>query len=228
MGAGTGWFDNEFEAVGTKQSERRRPTEEVLEIVRRLAAGENLTYEGKYYHLKEVNVERSPVRLPVWVGGGSQAPHPASMEDPELDAKGARRIARADGWFSRPASTGEQIAEDWRLLKPYLQEAGRQPEDIVFAHGQWVHLTEETRHDRALELQHQGAVNILGTGRPRELLEMSYLFGTVDEILENLRFRVQAGVEHLILHPYTDDPTQLEFWRRELLPKLQAMDVNKK
>lgn len=228
LGAGTGWFDNEFEAVGTKKSERGRRTDEVLEIVRRLAAGENLTYDGKYYHLKEVNVEPSPVKIPIWIGGGSQAPHPASMEKPQLDPKVARRIASAEGWFSRPASTGEQIAEDWRLLKPYLQDAGKKPEDMVFAHGQWVHLTEETRRDRALELQHQAAVNILGTGRPRELLEMSYLFGTVDEILENLRQRVQAGVEHLILHPYTDDPAQLEFWGCELLPKLKAMDVNKK
>jgi alkanesulfonate monooxygenase SsuD/methylene tetrahydromethanopterin reductase-like flavin-dependent oxidoreductase (luciferase family) len=61
LGAGTGWFDNEFEAVGTHKSQRGRRTDEVLEIVRRLAAGENLTYQGKYYQLKDVNVEPSPV-----------------------------------------------------------------------------------------------------------------------------------------------------------------------
>lgn len=227
LGAGTGWFDNEFEAVGTHKSQRGRRTDEVLEIVRRLASGEDLTYPGKYYQLKQVNVEPSPVKMPVWIGGGSQTPHPASMEKPELNPQVARRIAQSDGWFSRPASTPEQIADDWRLLQPFIQEAGKKPEDIVFAHGQWVHLTEETRHDRAAEIQHGVAVNIVGTNRPRELLEASYLFGTNEEILENCRRRVDAGVVHLILHPYTDDPEQLEFWGRELLPKLKAMDVKK-
>jgi hypothetical protein len=113
------------------------------------------------------------------------------------------------------------------MLQPYLQEAGKKPSELVFAHGQWVHVTEEDRHDRAAEIQHAAAVNILGTNRPRELLEMEYLFGTVDEIMANLRHRVQAGVEHLILHPYTDDPAQLELWGRELLPRLKAMDVQK-
>lgn len=226
LGAGTGWFENEFEAVGTKKSERGRRTDEVLEIVRRLTAGETLTYEGKYFHLKEVNVEPSPVKIPVWVGGGSQAAHPASMEKPQLDPKVARRIANADGWFSRPASTADQIADDWRLLQPYLQAAGKDSRNFPFAHGQWVHLTEEDRHARAVEIQHAAAVKILGTSRPRELLEMEYLFGTIDEITANLQQRIQAGVDHLILHPYTDDPAQLELWASELLPRLKAMDVN--
>lgn len=227
LGAGTGWFEKEFEAVGAEKSQRGRRTDEVLEIVRRLVAGETVTYQGKYYRVNEVHIEPSPVKLPIWIGGGSQTPHPASMEKPELSPQVARRIARADGWFSRPASTPEQIAQDWQMLQPYIREAGKKPEDIVFAHGQWVHLTEEDRHDRAVEIQYEAAIKILGTHRPRELLEMSYLFGTIDEILENCRRRIEAGVEHFILHPYTDDPAQLELWGRELLPKLKAIEVKK-
>ncbi|MHB8621393.1 MAG: hypothetical protein ACYDAG_17820, partial [Chloroflexota bacterium] len=163
--------------------------------------------------------------LPVWVGGGSQLAHPGSVEKPRLDARVGRRIARSDGWFSRPTAQPDQIADDWRELQSYLAEAGREPGDLVVAHGQWVHLTEEVDHARAVTLQHAVAEDILGQGRSREQLEQSYLFGTLDEIVEACRRRAAVGVAHLILHPYTDDPSQVELWGRELLPRLTQLDV---
>lgn len=227
LGVGTGWYPNEFEAVGAHKSERGKRTDEVLEIVRRLAAGETLTYEGKFYRFNEVQIEPSPVKIPVWVGGGSQVAHPDSVEKPQLNPRVARRIARADGWFSRPTSSPDQIIADWEELKPYIHEAGRNPSEIEIAHGQLLYLTEEDDHDQAVELQHQAAEKILGTSRPRELLEQSYLFGTTDEIVQNCRQRAAAGVSHFIFHPFTDEPEQLELWGRDLLPKLKSFEVQR-
>jgi probable F420-dependent oxidoreductase len=227
LGAGTGWFPAEFEAVGTQRAERGRRTDEVLELVRRLLAGETVSYAGRYYTARDVHIEPSPVRLPVWVGGGSQVPHAESVEKPVLNPAVARRIARGDGWWSRPSALPTQIADDWRSLQPYIQEAGRRPEDIVIASGEWVHLTEEDRHDRAVDIQHRVARDILGTARSAELLEESYLFGTLDEMVAACKARADAGVEHLILHPYTDDPAQIELWGRELLPRLKRLEVTR-
>lgn len=225
LGAGTGWFPAEFAAVGTRREERGPRTDEVLELVRRLLAGETVTYEGRFYQLAETLVEPSPVPLPVWVGGGSQAAHPDSVEKPELAPRVARRIARADGWFTRPSALPEQIVDDWRRLQPYLAEAGRRPEELEIAHGQWLHLTEETHHARALAVQHRVAEQIVGTGRGRDLLEQTYLFGTLEEVVAACAARAAVGVQHLILHPYTDDPAQIGLWGRELLPRLKAFDV---
>ena len=47
LGAGTGWFPPEFAAVGAQRSERGQRTDETLEIVRRLLAGETVTYAGQ-------------------------------------------------------------------------------------------------------------------------------------------------------------------------------------
>ena len=58
-----------------------------------------------------------------------------------------------------------------------------------------------------------------------ESIWVTDLFGTLDEIVEACRVRAQIGIEHLVLHPYTDDPAQLELWGRELLSRLRALDV---
>jgi probable F420-dependent oxidoreductase len=225
LGAGTGWYPKEFESVGTKKSERGRRTDEGLEIVRRLLSGEVVTYNGEFYKLDEVQIEPSPVDVPIWVGGGSQVAHPDSVEKPELNPRVARRIAKADGWFSRPTATPEQIVEDWKLLQPYIQAEGRNPNDIEMVHGQLLFLSDKADHDEALQEQFEAAERILGTNRPRELLQMSYLFGTVDEVIQNCRERAQTGISHFIFHPFTDDPDQLELWGQELLPAIKELEV---
>jgi probable F420-dependent oxidoreductase len=227
LGAGTGWFPPEFAAVGAKRSERGKRTDETLEIVRRLLRGETLTYRGSFVSLDNVDIEPSPVPMPVWIGGGSQAADEASVEKPVMHPQVARRIASADGWFTRPSAPPEEIANDWEQLQPYLAEAGRSPDDLVIGHGQWLHLTEEDNHDRAVEIQHEVASHIVSSHRPKELLERYYLFGTLDEVVEACRKRTEIGVEHLILHPYTDDPAQLELWGSALLPRLKALEVKR-
>jgi len=225
FGVGTGHYPPELEATGAKISERGRRTDEVLELVRRLVGGETVTHDGSFFRLNEVTIEPSPAPLPVWVAGGSQIAHRDSVERPVMHANVARRIARSDGWFSRPSATPEQVADDWRLLQPFIGEAGRDPSEIEIAHGQWLHLTEERDPVRARTIQHEAAVKIVGRSRARELLEQSYLFGTLDEVLEGCRRRADIGVQHLIIHPYTDDPDQLELWGRDLLPRLRELDV---
>ncbi|MGH2383016.1 MAG: LLM class flavin-dependent oxidoreductase [Candidatus Limnocylindria bacterium] len=228
FGVGTGWYPGEFEAVGRRREDRGALTDEVLEVVRRLLAGGQVSHEGRFYSFTDVCVEPSPMPLPVWVGGGSQIAHPGSVEQPRLAKTVARRIASSDGWFVRPTAEAEQIVDDWERLQPYIAEAGRRPEDIEVGHGQLLHLTREDRREQALDEQHRVAQRVLGTHRSREQLERSYLFGTLDEVVANCARRVGAGVEHLILHPLTDDPDQLDLWVKELFPKLRALPVTRR
>lgn len=227
LGAGTGWYPPEMAAMGTQPRERGRRTDEVLHIARRLMSGEELTFHGDFYDLEQVHVEPSPKPLPVWVGGGSQVPGDQSVEKPVLNPRVKARIADADGWFSRPSARPEQVAEDWKLVAEALVENGRNPDDMVLGHGQWLHLTEEDSPGAARQIQHRMAAEVLGDGREEELLERSYLFGTLDEVVAQVQERVDVGVEHIIIHPYTDDPAQLELWGSELLPRLTALDVKR-
>lgn len=227
LGAGTGWYPPEMAAMGVEPKDRGRRTDEVLDIALRLLAGEELTYRGRFYSLDSVLIEPSPVPMPLWVGGGSQVTGEQSVEKPVLHPRVRDRIVRSDGWFSRPSAQPQQVAEDWELVSAALADAGRDPDEVVIAHGQWLHLTEESDPAAARRIQHELAAEVLGDGRDEEHLERSYLFGTLDEVVAACQARVDVGVEHLIIHPYTDDPEQLELWGRDLLPRLRAMDVTR-
>src|SRR4029077_20111037 len=49
LGAGVGWNDPEYEAVGVHKSERGKRTDEMLDILIPMLEGETVTYHGQYY-----------------------------------------------------------------------------------------------------------------------------------------------------------------------------------
>src|SRR5215469_10454952 len=86
--------------VSSRPSGSGGRSDESIAILRRLLAGEPVTYEGRYYQLRDVAVGpamRSPLRL--WTAGGRQVPHAASPERPVLAPAVLRRIVASDGWI---------------------------------------------------------------------------------------------------------------------------------
>jgi len=65
FGVGTGHYAPELAAAGAKISERGKRTDEVLELVKRLVAGEAVTYQGAHFKLDDVTIEPSTRPLPV-------------------------------------------------------------------------------------------------------------------------------------------------------------------
>jgi alkanesulfonate monooxygenase SsuD/methylene tetrahydromethanopterin reductase-like flavin-dependent oxidoreductase (luciferase family) len=77
LGAGVGWNEVEYEAVGVKKSERGRRTDEMLDIMMPLLEGEHVTYDGEFYSVDDVFIEPRTAQRPlVWIGGGSQLANP--------------------------------------------------------------------------------------------------------------------------------------------------------
>jgi alkanesulfonate monooxygenase SsuD/methylene tetrahydromethanopterin reductase-like flavin-dependent oxidoreductase (luciferase family) len=71
MAVAVGYRRAEAEAFGVDFSTRGRRTDEFLEIVRKLWAGETLSYQGKHFALKNASIAPTPLRghIPVYVGG---------------------------------------------------------------------------------------------------------------------------------------------------------------
>ncbi|MBO0807620.1 MAG: TIGR03619 family F420-dependent LLM class oxidoreductase, partial [Actinobacteria bacterium] len=222
LGAGTGWDDREFEAVGQRRAERGGRTDESIALIRRLLAGEAVTYEGKYYQLRDVEVGpamRSPLRL--WSAGGRQLPHAASPERPVMAPAVRRRIAASDGWIARPTSLPAQIAEDLAEIRPALEAAGRDPAAFTFAHENFLHLVPTEDRAKALAEQRRAYAEIMGQHGPFEYFEQVYLTGTPSEIVAKLRERLATGIEYLILHTLQPSAAQLDLWAEHLLPRLE-------
>jgi alkanesulfonate monooxygenase SsuD/methylene tetrahydromethanopterin reductase-like flavin-dependent oxidoreductase (luciferase family) len=82
LGLGTGWNEPEFRAFGIPFEYRVARFEEAFEIIRRLVAGERVTFEGRYHRVEDALLLPPPRRrVPLLVGTTGQrvmaaaAPH---------------------------------------------------------------------------------------------------------------------------------------------------------
>lgn len=119
LGAGVGWLEEEFEALGAPDFRLRgKATDEYLDIFRAMCAGGEVGYQGETYSFAPVHS----------VPGSVQRPHPpvliGGVSNPAL-----RRTARSDGWMA-VALGPEQTAERLAALRRFCDEAGRRFEDL--------------------------------------------------------------------------------------------------
>jgi probable F420-dependent oxidoreductase len=85
LGAGVGWMEDEFRAVGQSFADRGRRTDDILELLRKLLAGGPVEHHSEFFELPPVQLSPVPKRpVPIWIGGHSEA--------------ALRRAARCDGW----------------------------------------------------------------------------------------------------------------------------------
>jgi probable F420-dependent oxidoreductase len=221
LGAGVGWNEAEYEAVGVHKSERGKRTDEMLDIMVPLLEGQTVTYHGRYYSVDDVFIEPTAAQRPeVWIGGGSQLADPKSPDLPRFVEAVKARVLRSEGWIPRPTCPPEDIARDWVELQAYYREHGRDPDDCVVAHENFLHLVLTNDPVKAREEQHRAFLRVMSSERGEQYLESVYLFGTPDEVIASLQARVDAGVEYFVLHTMTPDPAQLESWVQEIIPNV--------
>src|SRR4051812_19772172 len=100
LGVGSGWLQEEFDAIGVPFEERGGRFDEAIEILRLAWSGRPFRYEGTYFRNELVQVSTEPVRVPLILGGNTE--------------RALRRTAtKADGWFA----SGTPALEDavrWR------------------------------------------------------------------------------------------------------------------
>lgn len=222
LGAGVGWNDAEYEAVGVHKSERGKRTDEMLDIMIPLLEGETVTYHGRYYSVDDVFIEPTSSQRPeIWIGGGSQLADPKSPDLPRFVEAVKARVLRTEGWIPRPTCPPDDIARDWKELQAYYREHGRDPSECVVAHENWLHLVLTSDPVKAREEQHRAFLKVMSSERGPEYLESVHLFGTPDEVIASLQARVDAGVEYFVLHTMTPDPAQLRAWVDQIVPNVK-------
>jgi probable F420-dependent oxidoreductase len=222
LGAGVGWNEQEYAALGVRKSERGRRTDEMLDIMIPLLEGETVTYDGDFYSVDDLYIEpRSSQRPEIWIGGGSQLADPKSPDLPKFVESVKARVMRTDGWIPRPTCPVDEIANDWRQLQDYYREHGRDPGECVVAHENFVHIVLTNDPQKARREQHEAFLRVMSSERGPAYLESVYLFGTPDEIVASLQARVDAGVVYFMLHTMTPDPAQLQSWIDEIIANVK-------
>jgi len=170
LGAGVGWMEEEFQAMGLDTyKERGAVTDEYLQLFRELWTKESPSFQGKYYQISDSGFEPKPVQkpLPIWIGGHT--------------GPAIRRAAKyGDGWMPiglRPPAilNPEELGGKIARLRKLTVEAGR-PEDAVS-------LTFST-----------GVVFNDAAGSSREMMQ-----GRPEQIAADLRQYQDLGVSNFII-----------------------------
>lgn len=121
LGAGVGWMQEEFEALGIGDwfPVRGRVTDEWIAICRALWAGAApISYEGRFFSCQDAAVHPKPAHgtIPVWVGGWGDV--------------AARRVARLGDGFQTISSTPKMVADQLALVRQELEKRGRSLAEI--------------------------------------------------------------------------------------------------
>ena len=192
----------DWKALGIPEAGRGKRTDEALEIIIRLCAGESVTFRGEHYAYENASISPLPLQqpLPVWLGGSS----PAAI----------RRTARfGTGWHAG-AMSAKQAGPVVAAIKQAAIEAGRPIDDdhfgttLMFALG-----------DRRRAEEHRAQFRKRFPTRDPEGIVAS----GVDELLRLVAEHEAVGVTKFILLPLANDEAELfaetEQLIAEVIPK---------
>jgi probable F420-dependent oxidoreductase len=171
LGVGAGWNEEEFRAFGIPFDHRASRFEEAFGIIRRLLAGERVTFEGRFHRVEDAVLLPRPARRPPLMIG-STGERVLRIALPHVDAWNI--------WYEWYGGTPEGFAEQSRTIDALARETGRDPGDIA-------------RSACVLLVADRDAAE-----RP---IEVPPLEGSPDRVARGLRDMAEAGADEAILVP---------------------------
>lgn len=180
VGAGVGWIEGEFQALGVPFGERGARAEECIRAMKELWTSESPSFQGRYFSFSDVVSEPRPVQRPhppVWIGGGVR--------------RTLERAARlGDGWhpLGRP---WDKLCAEAAELKRMLAEGGRTTEGFTFSYTLY-HASVAGQTSRHARLAGGDEATVL-SDNPDEALEQIAAFERLGFSHLTMRFR---GLQH--------------------------------
>ncbi len=121
LGIGAGWNQEEFRAFGLPFGQHVSRFEEAFTILRRLLAGERVTFEGTFHSVEDALLLPPPARRPKLMIGANK-PRMLAIALPHVDAWNT--------WFTHYGNTAEGFAAHNAEVSEAAERAGRDPAEI--------------------------------------------------------------------------------------------------
>jgi probable F420-dependent oxidoreductase len=172
LGAGVGWLEAEFAALGVPFKERGRRMDEGIEMMRAVWSDDPVSFPSRSIPAEIDNMRMMPKPerpIPIWIGGTSQ---------PAL-----RRAARLDGWHGSRAMP-EQAAP----IVKQLREARPDPEFAISLRTNWDARDEAVLQARLAGYAAVGVGHVMVEPNDREL----------DDWLRSVERIAKAGAAYLV------------------------------
>jgi probable F420-dependent oxidoreductase len=211
LGIGAGWLRDEHLAFGfgwDKHSARVERLREAVEMIRKLWTENHVSYEGKYFQLKDATLEPKPLQkphLPIWIGGNSN-----SIRKVVADA--------GDGWIP-VLPTPRQLDDGVLQIKERMRYVGREPKRLQVAYG---------GSGCALIAENEEKVKKLAEPLMRSMGKRessSCLIGTPDQCIQKIKQYQKAGAQKIVAGFY-DFPSLkgLKLFAKSVIPHFKKQN----
>jgi probable F420-dependent oxidoreductase len=105
VGAGVGWSEAEYAALGQSFRDRGRRLDEILDLLRAAWTDDPTSFHGRHYSFDDIRFLPKPAhRIPIWIGGRSEAAY-------------TRAVAKGDGFHIVGAKPTEVVPIVTRLRR---------------------------------------------------------------------------------------------------------------
>jgi probable F420-dependent oxidoreductase len=206
VGVGTGGRDRMFSAFEVDPASLVARFTEGLRLMKALWTEPRVTFEGRFWQLDGAAMEPKPFQKPhppIWFG----ANHPAALR---------RAVRYGDGFFGAGSTTTAQFAEQVRIVREALAEAGRDPASFRIAKRIYIAVDDDAEYAR----QHVAASLVRFYGAFGRRLEPAAVSGPPDACVEGVREVAEAGAELILFTPFFNEAEQMERLAAEVAPKL--------
>ena len=218
LGMGAGWNVPEHEAFGLPfppVRERMDRLEEGIQVVRALWGDGPVSFDGRYYQLKDAECFPKPAQspAPILVGGSGEK-------------RTLRIVAKyADEW-NAVGQTIEGYRHKNEVLLGHCDAVGRDASTIRRSMMCGFVIGRDEDGVRAHLARIGEALPMLTRGNPDEVLEgvrnRGWLVGTTSEVVEQIKQREELGIQRIMLqHHAQADFDTLELIAKDVLPQVQ-------
>lgn len=176
LGLGAGWNEREYRAFGFPFDHRVSRFEEAFTLIRRLLAGERVTFEGAYYRAEDCLIDPPPPRP-----GGP--PLMLGSVGPRMMAIALPHVAAWNVWWSDYGNTAEGFAAVRARVEEAAAAAGRAPGEVEASAAVLVQLD-------------GGGGRVMGETYNARVVPVA---GSSQQVAESLAAIADAGAGHLQL-----------------------------
>ena len=217
LGIGAGWFRLECEEYGITFPDAKTRVEALREgitIIRKLWQEKRVTFEGKYYRVKDATCYPRPIQEPyppIVIGGGTK---------PMIRL--AAELGDAYNWFFSPQDFREKL----RILEQFCSEAGRNYKEIK---KYWLGHVLIFKDGKRVENMFKSWYEMVKSAKTRydpwvrdssyEDFKKNVIVGTPEDCIERVRQYQDIGVDCVICN-FVDHPSLegLRLFANEVMP----------
>ena len=206
IGVGTGGPGRPFAAFGVDPGQYVSRFTEGVALMKALWTEPEVTFDGKFWQLKDAPMEPKPFQKPhppLWFGAAGE---------PAL----RRAVRVGDGFFGAGSSSTARFAEQVKVVREALAETGRPPETFPIAKRVYVAIDDGAGQAR----ERMNAALARLYGRRVEAIEAAGVAGTAETCVRELRQVAEAGAELILCNALFDLPEQMEQLAAAVIPEV--------